>query len=121
MKQLFDSELKVMEPLWNNGPLTASELTKCLENSCGWNKNTTYTVIKKLITKGAIARSEPNFLCTPLISREEEQKWEIVQLIQRIFKGSKPQFISALVQNEILTPDEIQQMHEMVEGMEIPK
>ncbi len=59
MEKLFDSELKVMEPLWEDGPQTAGALAKKLADACGWNRNTTYTVIKKLVDKGVIARSDP--------------------------------------------------------------
>ena len=62
MEKLFDSELKVMEPLWADGAQTAGALAKRLGDSCGWNRNTTYTVIKKLIDKGAVARSDPGFV-----------------------------------------------------------
>lgn len=74
MEKLYDSELKVMEPLWADGPLSAGALAKRLGASCGWNRNTTYTVIKKLIDKGAVARSDPGFVCTPLITRREVQR-----------------------------------------------
>ena len=61
--KLFDSEWKVMEVLWQDGDTTAKELSLRLADSAGWNKNTTYTVIKKCVEKGAIERREPNFLC----------------------------------------------------------
>lgn len=61
--KLFDSELKVMEVLWTQGEMPARDIVDVLSASIGWNKNTTYTVIKKCIEKGAIAREEPNFLC----------------------------------------------------------
>ncbi|MDR2771725.1 MAG: BlaI/MecI/CopY family transcriptional regulator, partial [Clostridiales Family XIII bacterium] len=52
--KLFDSELKVMDVLWQEGDLTAKGIAKILAGRIGWNKNTTYTVIKKCIDKGAI-------------------------------------------------------------------
>ena len=54
--KLFDSEIKVMEVLWKEGDLTAKQLADILSEKIGWNKNTTYTVIKKCISKGAIER-----------------------------------------------------------------
>lgn len=53
--KLFDSEWKVMDELWENGDLSAKELSQRLNSCVGWNKNTTYTVIKKCVDKGAIA------------------------------------------------------------------
>ena len=60
--KLFDSELKVMETLWKHGDCTAGQMAKLLKEEIGWNRNTTYTVIKKCIEKGAIERCEPNFM-----------------------------------------------------------
>ena len=115
MEKLFDSELKVMEPLWEDGPQSAGELAKRLAASCGWNRNTTYTVIKKLVDKGAVARSEPGFLCTPLVSREEVQRQETDSLISRLFGGSKTQFLSAFLSEKDLTPAEADQLRELIE------
>ena len=55
--KLFDSELRVMETLWKLGDLTAGQIAKILNQQIGWNRNTTYTVIKKLIEKEAIERA----------------------------------------------------------------
>ena len=52
--KLFDSEIKVMEVLWKEGDLTAKQLADILSEKIGWNKNTTYTVIKKCISKGVM-------------------------------------------------------------------
>ena len=116
MEKLFDSELKVMEPLWEDGPQSAGELAKRLAASCGWNRNTTYTVIKKLVDKGAVARSDPGFLCTPLVSREEVQRLETESLISRLFGGSKTRFLSAFLSEKDLTPAEADQLRKLIEN-----
>ncbi len=115
MEKLYDSELRVMEPLWADGPMSAGELAKQLAASCGWNRNTTYTVIKKLVDKGVVSRSEPGFLCTPLISREDVQRLETDSLITRLFGGSKTQFLSAFLSEEQLTQSEAQQLRAIIE------
>ena len=51
-EKLFDSERKVMEVIWEEGDMTAKEISLILNEKIGWNKNTTYTVIKKCIQKG---------------------------------------------------------------------
>jgi len=68
--KLFDSELKVMSVLWREGDLTAKCITDILKEETGWNMNTTYTLIKRCIKKGAIERSELNFMCHALIPKE---------------------------------------------------
>ena len=66
--KLFDSELKVMGVLWNEGDCTAKHISDVLKEDIGWNMNTTYTLIKRCIKKGAIERSEPNFMCHAPVS-----------------------------------------------------
>ena len=114
MERLFDSELKVMEPLWEDGPQSAGELAKKLAVSCGWNRNTTYTVIKKLVDKGAVSRSDPGFICTALITREDVQRRETDSLISRLFDGSRTQFLSAFLSEKDLTPVEAAQLRELI-------
>ena len=88
--KLFDSELKVMDVLWREGDSTAKHISDVLKEEVGWNMNTTYTLIKRCIKKGAIRRSEPNFMCHALIPKEEVQEAEAVQaVITPTVKGEK--------------------------------
>ena len=57
-------ELNVMELLWSNKALAARDISKIIKEYIGWEKNTTYTVIKRLIDKGAVTREDPGFICT---------------------------------------------------------
>ena len=50
--KLFDSELKVMDILWKEGDVPAKHVAEVLTGELGWNKNTTYTLIKRCIKKG---------------------------------------------------------------------
>ena len=50
-EKLFESEAKVMEIIWVNAPISAKDISLIAAESIGWNKNTTYTVIKKLEAK----------------------------------------------------------------------
>lgn len=117
MVKLFDSELKVMEVLWEEGESSAGQIAKRLKDEIGWNRNTTYTVIKKCIEKGAIQRVEPKFICRPLISREEVQTYETHELIDRMFDGSRKQFFAALLSDRTMSAEEIQQLKDMINEM----
>ena len=54
-EKLFESEAKVMEIIWARCPISAKEVSLIAAETIGWNKNTTYTVIKKLEGKGFIS------------------------------------------------------------------
>ena len=109
-EKLFDSEAKVMEIIWEKGPLSAKEISLIAADSIGWNKNTTYTVIKKLEAKGFIRRDEPGFICTALVSQEEVQKTEAKSLLDKVFGGSRKALFSALLEDEKLSDKEIEEL-----------
>jgi len=113
--KLFDSEAKVMEILWDRGPMTAREVSRIAAETIGWNKNTTYTVIKKLEAKGFIRRDDPGFICTPLVSQEEMQKKEAVSLLNKVFGGSRKALFSALLDDEKLTEQEIEELRNLID------
>lgn len=114
--KLFESELKVMEILWREGDMTAGQIAGILKEEIGWNRNTTYTVIKKCIEKGAIERREPKFGCHALISRGEIQAYETQELIERMFDGSRKQFFAAFLSQEHLTPEELEELKNMIDA-----
>ena len=104
--KLFDSELKVMDVLWKEGDKTAKQISDILKEEIGWNMNTTYTVIKKCIAKGAIERSEPNFMCHALIAKEVVQD------------GSPDKLFAALLDNQKLSKEQIENLRRMVAELE---
>lgn len=116
--KLFDSELKIMNVLWKEGDITAKEISSILADEVGWNMNTTYTVIKKCIAKGAIERQEPNFLCHALISKEEVQQAETEELVGKLFDGSTDKLFAALLGSKKLTPEEITHLRQLVEDLD---
>ncbi len=116
--KLFDSEWKVMEVLWQTGDRTAKELSLALADKIGWNKNTTYTVIKKCIDKGAIERREPGFVCHAQISKQQAQKEEAETLVDKVFGGSAELLFASILSDRSLSKEEIARLKALVEAME---
>ena len=115
--KLFDSERKVMEVLWREGGISAWQVVKILKEETGWNKNTTYTVIKKCVDKGAVKREEPGFICRPLISRQEVQDYETEELIDKMFDGSKEKFFAAFLDGKKLSNQEVDSLKRMIDDL----
>ena len=113
--KLFEGEYKVMQILWMHEGSTAKDITAIAEEEYGWNKNTTYTVIRKLVTKGYIDRQDPGFICHSLVSEKDVQLAETRSLIDRLFHGSKNAFISCFLQDEGLKQEEREELLKMIE------
>ncbi|MCI8550896.1 MAG: BlaI/MecI/CopY family transcriptional regulator [Lachnospiraceae bacterium] len=116
--KLFDSELKVMEVLWREGDSTAKHISQVLEEEIGWHINTTYTIIKRCIEKGAIRRSEPKFVCHALIPKEQVQEAETDELINKIYDGSADKLFAALLGRKKLSAEQIRKLEEIVGRLE---
>jgi len=114
--KLFDSELKVMEVIWKEGSLPAKAIAEALGTSIGWNKNTTYTVIKKCVEKGAVKRSEPNFICHALVSKEEVQGAEVDELVDKLFDGSAELLFASMIGRKQLPNDMLEKLKNIVDG-----
>ena len=113
--KLFEGELKLMELLWEHEGATAKELTLIAADRIGWNKNTTYTVIKKLVAKGVINREEPAFICRSLIRREDVGRDEAITVLHSFFGGSVKAMLSSFMADDGLSEDEAEEIRRIIE------
>ncbi len=116
--KLFDSELKVMDVLWKEGDTTAKQISDILKAQVGWNMNTTYTLIKRCILKGAIERRDPNFLCHALIPKEQVQEQETTELINKVFDGSADLLFASLLNRKNLSAEEFERLKQLINSLE---
>ena len=112
--QIFDSELRVLEVLWEEGEIRASQFCKVLEKRVGWNRNTTYTVIKKCIEKGYIERKEFHFVCKVLISKREVQKQAISNLLDKLFCNSNMDFLNVFLEEQTFSEQDKNDLKEII-------
>ncbi len=113
--RLHEGELNVMELLWSNKELAAKDIAKIIKEYIGWEKNTTYTVIKRLIDKGAVERIEPGFICRSIISKREVQKIETEALFSKLFNSSLSSFFNEYLRHRKLTTTEIFEMRKIAD------
>ncbi|MBQ5633972.1 MAG: BlaI/MecI/CopY family transcriptional regulator [Clostridia bacterium] len=102
-----------MELIWAHEPVSAKELSVLAEAEFAWNKNTTYTVIKRLSERGIIKNE--NTVVTSLVSKDEAQAAEIDEMVERTFEGSLPAFIAAFVKRQDLSEAEIDAVQDMID------
>lgn len=112
--RLHEGELNVMELLWSNKELAAKDISKIIKEYIGWEKNTTYTVIKRLIDKGAIEREDPGFICRAKVSKRKIQEIETKALIDQLYNGSISSFILDYINNQRLTGTDIENLERVV-------
>lgn len=115
--KISDAELPLMEYLWDNAPITALETAKYAKTKFNWAKNTTYTVLKRLVERGALERIEPNYVVRPIVSREEIQRSETDLLVDKFFSGSVKRFFASFLEREDITERELAELEDAVKGL----
>ena len=113
--RLHEGELNVMELLWSNKELAARDISKIIKEYIGWEKNTTYTVIKRLIEKGAIVRDDPGFICRANISKRKIQEIETKSMLDKFYSGSLSNFIRSYLGTHSLTSDDYIELQKVLE------
>ena len=110
--KIFESEYRFCLLLWQNEPISSSELAKICNKELGWSRTTTYTVIKRLSDRGVVKNE--NSIVTSLISKEEIQLAEMEEMMAKTFENSVPAFVAAFAKKENLSEKEIEEIKRII-------
>ncbi len=111
---LFEAEARFMEIVWREEPLSSRRLTELCEEELGWKRTTTYTVLKKLSTRGIVQNEDR--MVTSLVGREVILADESKQVVDRSFQGSLPLFLTAFLGGKKLTEQEAEELKRLIDA-----
>lgn len=114
--QLGTVEARFAGLIWENEPISSTELAKQSEELLGWKKSTCYTVLKRLCDKG-IFQNEKGTV-TSLLSRQEFYSLQSEKFVEENFDGSLPTFLAAFAAGKKLSPADVAQLRKIVEEYE---
>ncbi len=114
--KVFESEYRFCLILWEHEPVKSTELVKLCEQELGWKKATTYTVIKRLSERGVIKSEDA--VVTSLVSKQEVQKAEMEEMVEKTFEGSLPAFVAAFASHAKLKEEDAKKLLKMIDEME---
>ncbi|MCM1302836.1 MAG: BlaI/MecI/CopY family transcriptional regulator [Lachnospiraceae bacterium] len=116
MEKIYEGEYRFLSILWENEPIASPKLVQLCNEQLGWKKSTTYTVIKKLIDKG-IVKNE-NTIVSALVTKEEVDRQDSEELLQRTSKGNIPAFFAAFLKDRKLSREDADKIRQMIDQME---
>lgn len=119
-KQIFDSEWKLMEFVWEDPPRTLMEIVRAMENRIGWAKSTVTTMVARMEGKGLLryeteGRTKKFY---PTMTREEAMSAEADTLLNKAFRGSAGLLVSSFVERGRLSPKEIDELRALLDQAE---
>lgn len=105
-------ESRFADIIWYHEPLSSGELVKLCEVELHWKKPTTYTVLRKLCTRGMFQNQGGNV--SSLISREEFYAMQSESFVNETFNGSLPAFLTAFTKRKKLSDKEIEELERLI-------
>lgn len=116
LPQISEAEFEVMKVVWKYAPINTNEITEHLTKKTSWNPKTIQTLIKRLVTKGALTYTKQGriFVYTPLVKENEYVSQESASFLDRFYDGHITSMLSAYLENDRLTRDEIDSLRSLL-------
>ncbi|MCC2166808.1 BlaI/MecI/CopY family transcriptional regulator [Anaerobutyricum hallii] len=116
LPQISEAEYEVMKIVWKHAPINTNEITEKLLQSTNWSPKTIQTLIKRLVTKGALTYEKQSrvFVYTPLVKESEYICQESNSFLNRYYDGDITAMLSAYIENDKLTEPEIETLRSLL-------
>jgi BlaI family transcriptional regulator, penicillinase repressor len=110
--RISDAEWEVMNVVWANPPITASEVVDALARPTGWNPRTIKTMLNRLVKKGVLGFEQHGkaYLYKPLVRRAECVRRESRSFLERVFDGAAGSLLVHFAENTELSREEIRRL-----------
>ena len=111
--KMGEVELQFAEIIWEKEPLGSGTLVKLAAQKLGWKKSTTYTVLKKLCTKGIFQNQDS--VVSSVLNKEQYYGRQAKSLVEEGFGGSLPKFLAAFTAQEKMSKKEIEDLRRFID------
>lgn len=116
LPQISEAEFEVMKVIWKHAPISTNEITEKLTQTTKWRPKTIQTLIKRLVTKGALSYEKQSrvFVYTPLIEEKEYIGQESCSFLERYYDGDITAMLSAYIKDDKLSESEIDTLRSLL-------
>ena len=120
IQQVSDFELELMKTIWGNGGTALyAEIAEALEKKgTPATKNTIISLLSRLIEKGFLKTNKigRRNRYTALVSEADYPAAQTETFLDKIYEGSAKDLISTLIQKEMISPDDYENLKKHWEG-----
>lgn len=116
LPQISEAEFEVMKVVWKNAPISTNEVTERLTKTTDWSPKTIQTLLKRLVTKGALTYEKQSrvFVYSPLVEEKEYISQKSNTFLQRYYNGDFTAMLSAYLENDKLSEQEIRTLRSLL-------
>lgn len=116
LPQISEAEFEVMKIVWKYAPISTNEITDELLRTTSWSPKTIQTLIKRLVTKGALTYEKQSrvFVYTPVVKESEYIDQKSSSFLERYYDGDITAMLSAYIEHDKLSEAEIDTLRSLL-------
>ena len=116
LPHISEAEFEVMKIVWKFAPINTNEITEQLLRTTSWSAKTIQTLIKRLVTKGALTYEKQGrvFVYTPLVEENEYVSQQSNSFLNRFYDGDFSAMLSAYLENNQLSETELNHLRSLL-------
>lgn len=113
---LTEAELRLMNVLWERGPLTVQQILDGLPRKPALAYNSVLTTIRVLEKKGYVEHAKDGraYVYVPLIGKQEASRSEIRHLVQRFFGSSQEALVLNILEDRQVDQEELDRLRQLL-------
>jgi BlaI family transcriptional regulator, penicillinase repressor len=119
LPRISDSELQLLQLLWKDSPLGATDLAQRVPKSRGWSLATVKTLLSRLLAKGAItAEAEGRrYRYRPAIDQQSVAGRQANRLVERLFGGKISPLVAQLAEQRAIDPRDLEELEALIQRL----
>ena len=117
LPQISEAEYEVMKIVWEYAPISTNEVTDRLTATTDWSPKTIQTMLRRLVTKGALSYVKQGrvFVYSPLVVEGDYVGQKSPSLLCPYYDGKLSSMVSAFLENDRLTDAEISTLRDILD------
>ena len=115
--ELSDGEWTLMKALWEDAPMTITQLTAAMKDRTGWSKHTIISMLSRMEAKGAVKYQSNGRakLYSPVLEREDAVKRETSHFMDKVFDGRLGVMLNAMMDSRPMTRADLDELSAILE------
>ena len=115
-----ESELEILQLLWEHGPMTVRALNDQLNKQRRVGYTTSLKMMQIMTEKGLLTRNTElrSHVYAPAIQPDDVQSNILDHILKTVFMGDRSKIVLQALGNQNATPDELSELKALIQKME---
>jgi predicted transcriptional regulator len=117
--RITDAELQLLQLLWDESPLGATELAERVPPGRDWSLTTVKTLLSRLVAKGALTTESQGrrFRYRPAVARETVAGRQAGGLVDKLFGGRVSPLVAQLAEQREIDPQDLDELEALIRSL----